>query len=163
VCIYRKFSKLLVEGGCWLTGAFVLRASPDEPSGGTTVLDAGYLAVRPTRSWDLPDTAALSVPGGGAHLPCGPAHAQLLVSFHPASGLPRSENNSRLAKDRHQTRRYKSNDFRKVPSSLPEPAAEAQGWENGTLWFFLIFKMSGIWIRFINPKIKTSACASFSL
>lgn len=66
---------------------FIFRASQDEPSGGAAVLDAGYLAVRPARSWYLSYTAALPVPGGGAHLSCGPAYAQLLVSPSlPGSG-----------------------------------------------------------------------------
>lgn len=59
---------------------FVFRASQAESSGGAVVLDAGYLAVRAAGSWYLPNTATLPVPGGGAHLPCGSAYAQLLVS-----------------------------------------------------------------------------------
>lgn len=70
--------------------SFVLRAPQDEPSGGAPVLDAGHLAVGPTRCWDLPDTPALPVPGGGAHLPRGPAHAELLVSVPCLKGIRRT-------------------------------------------------------------------------
>lgn len=56
------------------------RDSPAEPCDGTPVLDAGHLALRPTRRWHLPHNEALPVPGGSAHLSRGTAHAQLLVS-----------------------------------------------------------------------------------
>lgn len=68
-----EVSRLLVH-------PFLFRASQAESRGGAAVLDAGYLAVGPAGSWNLPDPAALPVPGGGPHLPCGPAYAQLLVS-----------------------------------------------------------------------------------
>jgi hypothetical protein len=70
----------LEEASHLLFHPFIFRASQAESSGGAVVLDAGYLAVRPARSWYLSDTAALPVPGGGAHLPRGSAYAQLLVS-----------------------------------------------------------------------------------
>lgn len=56
------------------------RDSPAEPCDGTPVLDAGHLALRPTRRRHLPYNEALPVPGGSAHLSRGAAHAQLLVS-----------------------------------------------------------------------------------
>lgn len=70
----------LEEASHLLFRPFIFRASEAESSGGAVVLDAGYLAVRPARSWYLSDTAALPVPGGGAHLPRGSTYAQLLVS-----------------------------------------------------------------------------------
>ncbi|XP_060049596.1 peroxynitrite isomerase THAP4 isoform X1 [Erinaceus europaeus] len=60
-----------------------LRAPQDEPGGGAAVLDAGDLAVGPAGRRRLPHAAALPVPGGGPHLPRGPAHAQLLVQCLP--------------------------------------------------------------------------------
>ena len=67
-----------------LTPLSVHRAPQDEPRGRAAVLDAGHLAVRAAGSRDLPNAAALPVPGGGTHLARGPAHAQLLVSALPA-------------------------------------------------------------------------------
>ena len=67
-----------------LTPLSVHRAPQDEPRGRAAVLDAGHLAVRAAGSRDLPNAAALPVPGGGTHLTRGPAHAQLLVSALPA-------------------------------------------------------------------------------
>lgn len=59
---------------------FLHRDSPAEPCDGTPVLDAGHLALRPTRRRHLPHNEALPVPGRSAHLSRGAAHAQLLVS-----------------------------------------------------------------------------------
>lgn len=66
----------------FLSSFFLLlhRDSPAEPCDGTPVLDVGHLALRPTRRRHLPYNEALPVPGGSAHLSCGAAHAQLLVS-----------------------------------------------------------------------------------
>ena len=71
-----------------LTPLSVHRAPQDEPRGRAAVLDAGHLAVRAAGSRDLPNAAALPVPGGGTHLARGPAHAQLLVSALPALPSP---------------------------------------------------------------------------
>lgn len=71
-----------------LTPLSVHRAPQDEPCGRAAVLDAGHLAVRAAGSRDLPNAAALPVPGGGTHLARGPAHAQLLVSALPALPSP---------------------------------------------------------------------------
>ncbi|XP_026971902.1 peroxynitrite isomerase THAP4 isoform X3 [Sagmatias obliquidens] len=79
-------SSLLAPGrGC----NYHCRGPQNEPCAGAAVLDAGHMAVRPAGSWDLPDPAALPVPGGGAHLARGPAHAELLVQRLP-SGHPQA-------------------------------------------------------------------------
>lgn len=44
-------------------------------------LDARPLVVRPTRRWWLPYNETLSVPRRSAHLSCGTAHAEFLVSL----------------------------------------------------------------------------------
>lgn len=59
---------------------FLHRDSPAEPCDGTPVLDAGHLALGPARRRHLPYNEAFPVPGRSAHLSCGAAHAQLLVS-----------------------------------------------------------------------------------